>query len=405
MGGGNVAVVGGSIAGCAATLAAVRGGAERVTVFERAGGELRDRGVGLGIHSERYEELRAAGYMTESMPWVPMSQRVWTVREGAGESGRALKRQPFPFRAYNWGTLWHELKRRIPQEAVYRSRAAVSAVEPDGEGVTVQLADGQRERFDVVIGADGYRSVVREAMFPGLKPRYSGYFGWRGATPGVPGVWSPEDEARTVVFPGGHCMLYRIPDPAGGQRLNWVLYTRPPEQVELEFDARVPTSLPPGQLTEEVTTRLRELVAEHFPPYWAECVLRTPPQETFVQLIYDLEVPRYGVDRMLLVGDAATVARPHLGGGSVKALQDAAALESAWRAGGTTADIVDAYDRDRNKVGAAMVDLGRRLGRAQVEETPNWEEMDEAGFDAWWHAQNQGSERTSGFGGHALSRP
>lgn len=44
MRGGSVAVVGGSIAGCAAALAASRGGAERITVFERADAELRDRG-------------------------------------------------------------------------------------------------------------------------------------------------------------------------------------------------------------------------------------------------------------------------------------------------------------------------------------------------------------------------
>lgn len=44
MRGGSVAVVGGSIAGCAAALAASRGGAERITVLERADARLRDRG-------------------------------------------------------------------------------------------------------------------------------------------------------------------------------------------------------------------------------------------------------------------------------------------------------------------------------------------------------------------------
>lgn len=404
MGGGNVAVVGGSIAGCAATLAVSRGGAEKITVFERAGGELRDRGVGLTIHDDRYEELSAAGYVTSDMPWAGLSHRVWTVRDGAEEFGRALSTQPFPFRAYNWGTLWAELRRRVPEEVTYRTRAAVTAVEPDADGVTLELTDGHRERFDAVVGADGYRSTVREAMFPGLKPTYAGYLGWRGASRGVPGVWSPEDQARTVVFPGGHCVLYRIPDDAGGHRLNWVLYTAPPEHLDLELDVRAPTSLPPGQLASALTEYLRELVAEHFPPYWAECVLRTPAETTFVQPIYDLEVPHYALDRLFLAGDAATVVRPHTGGGGVKALQDAAALETAWRSGSSWSEIVSAYDVDRTAVGADLVDLGRRLGRAQVEQAPDWAGLGETGFAAWWLEQNQGSDRHSGFGGHALHR-
>lgn len=44
MRGGSIAVVGGSIAGCAAALAASRGGAGKITVFERADARLRDRG-------------------------------------------------------------------------------------------------------------------------------------------------------------------------------------------------------------------------------------------------------------------------------------------------------------------------------------------------------------------------
>jgi 2-polyprenyl-6-methoxyphenol hydroxylase-like FAD-dependent oxidoreductase len=57
----SVAVVGGSIAGCATAQAVARAGAGRVTVFERAGGELRDRGVGIALHDDRFAELEAAG--------------------------------------------------------------------------------------------------------------------------------------------------------------------------------------------------------------------------------------------------------------------------------------------------------------------------------------------------------
>ncbi|MFG3257756.1 FAD-dependent monooxygenase [Streptomyces sp. NPDC048172] len=402
----NVAVVGGSIAGCAAALAVSRGGGARVTVFERAAGELRSRGVGVSLHNDRYAELEAAGYVDAAMPWAELNRRIWTVRDGETPEGRAIATHPFPFRAYGWGSLWNELRRRVPDGVDYRTDAEVAAVEPDADGVTLRFgedgSDDRTERFDAVIGADGYRSVVRNTMFPELSPDYSGYLAWRGSSPGE----GPGTDAHIVVFPGGHCMIYRIPGPDGEHRVNWVLYTVPPPLDGTQPDLRTPTSLPPGRLTEDLTEHLRALVAEHFPPVWAECVLSTPVEDTLVQPIYDMEVPHYATGRLLLVGDAATVARPHTGGGSVKALQDACSLEAAWRAGdGDLETVLAAYDADRTSVGATMVALGRRLGHAQVENTPDWAAMREPDLEAWWQRQHQGDARSSGFGGQALDRP
>lgn len=403
MRGGNIAVVGGSIGGCAAALALSRSGDRDVTVFERADGRLRDRGVGVTLHQDRFAELEPAGYLSASTACVALSRRLWTVHDGVSEQGRVLATHRFPFRAYTWGSLWAGLRRRVPEDVAYRSGEAVSAVEPDADGVTVRLAGGRRRRFDAVVGADGYRSVVRDALFPGLRPTYAGYLAWRGTSYVAPGPATYDDAACTVVFPGGHCMLYRVPDAASGHRVNWVLYATPPDR--LLPDLRQPTSLPPGRSASELMAYLRELVAAHFPPYWAVCVLRAPAESTLIQPMYDLEVPHYAVDRVLLVGDAASVARPHTGGGSVKALQDAAVLGKAWRSGDSWAEIVSHYDVGRSAVGRDMVALGRRLGRAQVEQAPDWSAMDASAFDAWWQEQHRGSDRHSGFGGHALRSP
>ncbi|MEV7251948.1 FAD-dependent monooxygenase [Streptomyces cyaneofuscatus] len=402
MRGGSIAVVGGSIAGCAAALAAARGGAGRIVVLERTGARLRDRGVGIGLHSDRYEELRAAGYLTPEMPWAPLARRVWSVRDGEEPRGRSVGEQPFPFRAYNWGSLWRELRSHVPEGVDYRAGAEVTEVEPRADGVTLRLADGSHEHFDVVIGADGYRSVVREAMFPGTGATYSGYIGWRGTSSDVADLPSDGDHACTVVFPGGHCMIYRIPDGFGGHRLNWVLYTRPPRSDGLHPDLRTPASLPPGRLNSQLTEHLRVLVADNFPPYWAAKVLGTPADTTFIQPIYDVEVPHYALGRMALIGDAASVARPHIGGGSVKALQDATALETALRTRASWEEALQAYAAERGAIGAAMVALARRMGGAQVENTPDWSAMGRSEFEVWWKAQNEGSDRNSGFGGHAL---
>lgn len=394
-------MVGGSIAGCAAALAAHRGGAAEVTVFERAPGHLADRGVGLAMHNDRYAELEAAGYVDASMPWLQLGRRCWYVRDGSAPLGRRIGVLPFPFRTYNWGPLWRELRERVPGSAEFRSGTAVTSVEVTPDGVELAMGpDGPGERFDLVIGADGYRSAVRTAACPEVRPRYAGYLAWRGAFAAerlmAPELW-PDEDCVYAVFPGGHVIIYRIPDGRGGLRINWVLYTAPPPDLALRFDN--PTSLPPGTLAETLHTRLAHIADTRLAPYWGQLVRTTTADELFVQPMYDFTAPHYANGRLVLAGDAATVARPHTGGGAVKALQDATALEKCltgepdWRAA------LSAYDTGRATSGRSMVELGRRLGVGLVEQTPDWSAMDQGGLEKWW----QQVDGSGGFGGRRLT--
>ena len=105
----------------------------------------------------------------------------------------------------------------------------------------------------------------------------------------------------------------------------------------------------------------------------------TAPEDTFIQPMYDFTAPRYAAGRLALAGDAATVARPHTGGGAVKALQDATALQTALASATDWPEALAAYDAVRSPVGRSMVDLGRRLGLGLVQETPDWSAMDQPG--------------------------
>ncbi|WP_344074582.1 FAD-dependent monooxygenase [Streptomyces crystallinus] len=397
--GGRVAVVGGSIAGCAAALAAHWGGASEVTVFERASGRLADRGVGLAMHNDRYAELEAAGYLDATMPWLQLGRRCWYVKNGSAPLGRLVGVLPFPFRTYNWGPLWHELRGRVPESADFRSGRAVGAVEVTPDGVELATGSGS-ERFDLVIGADGYRSAVRTAACPEVRPRYAGYLAWRGAFEAerlmAPELW-PDEDCVYAVFPGGHVIIYRIPDGRGGLRINWVLYTAPPPDLDLRFDN--PTSLPPGTLAETLHTRLAHIADTRLAPYWGQLVRTTTADELFVQPMYDFTAPHYATDRLVLTGDAATVARPHTGGGAVKALQDATALEAALTNATDWREALGAYDRGRAASGRSMVELGRRLGAGLVERTPDWSAMDQSGLEKWW----QEVDGSGGFGGRRLN--
>nr|WP_308439006.1 FAD-dependent monooxygenase [Streptomyces longispororuber] len=407
---GRVAVVGGSVAGCAAALAAHRGGADEITVYERAADRLADRGVGLAVHNSRYTELESAGYLDADMQWVQLTGRRWYVRDEAapGPLGHEIGVMPFPFRTYNWGPLWGELRRRVPETVTFRTGTTVDGVRPCPGGAVVETDDGATERFDVVVGADGYRSAVREAAFPGVRAAYAGYLAWRGAYPeerlADPDLWAVDD-CVYAVFPGGHVILYRIPDGAGGRRVNWVLYTAPPPGVDADLGtgtsaATGPRSLPPGGLTDALSRHLRYVTDELLPPYWGAVVRATAPSELLLQPMYDYTAPRYTQGRVLLAGDAATVARPHTGAGAVKALQDATVLESAILTAVTWPDALESYDTDRTVAGRTMVDLGRRLGRALVQETPDWRSLSQADLEAWWKQ----ADGTGAFGGRELRR-
>ncbi|MFD8144634.1 FAD-dependent monooxygenase [Streptomyces sp. NPDC059708] len=403
MRGGSVAVVGGSIAGCAFASAAVRAGAGEVVVLERTGGRLADRGVGLCVHDDRAAELTAAGALPPGIPAHRLERRRWVVRDAsAGAGGRLIWEQPFPFHSYHWGLLWRGLREAVPGAVDYRQGVAVEAVGADADKVGVRFSGGGAERFDLVVGADGYRSVVREAVSPGASPDYAGYVCWRGnfdagLLEGPAGAGSHPRAVTTVCFPGGSCVIYRIPGPEG-LRVNWVLYAAPPAGAGLRFDD--PTSFPPGALGEELAGHLRALLEREFPEYWGRALALTAPGDTFVQPIYDLVTEPAAAGRLLLAGDAASVVRPHNTSGAAKALQDATAFGAAWGRAGSWEELVAGYQAARGGAGRDLVALARRLGRAQVERTPEWARMSPDDVARWWEGQLAGAP---GIGGQAMS--
>jgi 2-polyprenyl-6-methoxyphenol hydroxylase-like FAD-dependent oxidoreductase len=384
--GARVAIVGGSIAGCAAALALSRVGCE-VTVYERSRGELKDRGAGIGIPGPLRQELVSAGYLDAAMPVCPTRERVWMVRDGEARDGREIWRQPCPVAMNNWGVLWRTLRAGVPDE-LYRQGAVIDGVEADGDGASIAFADGSQERFDLVVGADGYRSMVRSLVHPGSRPVYAGYLAWRGNSEEgrLPDLGPMEVGGSfvTVCFPGGHGLFFLIPGfdyrgDRGHRRMNWVIYSAAPEGTC--FDD--PASMPPGSVSDDLGAFLDDLLDEYFPPYWAQVVRLTDAQFSSVQPIYDHTIPTYVSDRAVLIGDAATLTRPHTASGTTKALQDALTLERACQEHDCLDEALTAYDHERCAAGNELVELGRRLGRAQVEETPDWASMAAEDFEAW----------------------
>jgi 2-polyprenyl-6-methoxyphenol hydroxylase-like FAD-dependent oxidoreductase len=248
--------------------------------------------------------------------------------------------------------------------------------------VSVVLGDGGEERFDLVIGADGYCSTVRDAIRPEVRPQYAGYVLWRGNygehVLGDAAVRALLDAgAMTVCFAGGHLMVYLIPGQGGGtargeRRVNWALYGAPPPGP----DFTDPGSFPPGTVPASVVERLDQIVDRERPPAWADVVRASGPDGLSVQPIYDHAVASFVSGRVVLVGDAAMLSRPHTASGLTKALQEALAFETAGATCDAWPKALAAFDAQRCPAATDLVETSRLLGRGLVEQTPNWTAMD-----------------------------
>ena len=377
--GSRVGIVGGSIAGCAMAVAAGRLGCD-VTVFEASSGELHDRGAGIFIPLALRQQLVASGYLAASTPYCHPPERLWLTADPAEPTGRVLWRHGFPGAAHNWGVLWRALRSLVPDGA-YRRGVAVHDCDPDADDVTVVLGDGTTERFDVLVGADGYCSTVRRAVCADVRPSYAGYVLWRGnyeeRLVNDPAVIAMLDEGfLTICFRGGHAIVYLIPGRNGAtgqgeRRVNWGVYgSHPPGMDFME-----PTSIPPGAVPGPLADRLEQIIDEHLPPAWAGVVRAGGPEVLSVQPIYDHAVRSSVLGRLVLVGDAAALSRPHTASGVVKAMQEAAAFETTGSAHDTWPEVLAAFDAERCAAGTQVVELSRLLGHGLVEQCPDWAAM------------------------------
>ncbi|MFB7916381.1 FAD-dependent monooxygenase [Streptomyces sp. NPDC056061] len=377
-----VGVVGGSIAGCAMAIAARRAGAD-VTVHERSDGALQDRGFGIVMPPALHRELVSDGYLGADMPTAPVAARVWLTRASGGRSTRELARQRSPVAACNWGLLWRALRTNVGEE-VYRRGLPVESVGRASSGrALIRTGAGERE-YDIVVGADGHRSLTRDVVAPDVRPVPSGYLAWRGTIPlsALRDHPKPLELLRsawvTLGFSGGHAVFYLIPGPVPGSRLlAYVVYGFPPRTEDPEDP--VPLSY------------VRGLADEHFPAEWADIVARGEHTARALHPVADFVTPRAAEPPFLLAGDAASVTRPHTASGAVKALQDALCLERALSAGSSAAEALHRYAEERSAEGARLVELGRRLGRGLVEHTPDWPLMGPADVEEWSRAALNGA--------------
>lgn len=389
----NVGIVGGSVGGMAVATALTRKGFS-ATVFERSPGNLEERGGGIGIPLDVLEDFRRRDLIDRDVTGVRGSERTWCVKDGDSKLGRVLAHQAMAMDAQHWGLLYQQMRARAAG-AAYRPGSRVARVEDLDDGADIVLEDGSRHHFDLVVGADGYRSRTRLSIFPGTVPVYAGYPAWRGVIEESAGIIEDLgpiiDAMQSVGTPHGHCLFYFVPGKdgevsEGNRRVNWLWYDAGAgdEVMGVNYDeeghARVDGAAP-GELNETQLNYLHAIAKAELPAWHADVVLRTPAP--FVQPIFDLEPTAYASGNIALVGDAASVARPHTGAGTTKAIHDALALAESLAQHDTIAEALQVYDAERSAAGREMVQMGRMLGIEQVNEAPDWGRFTPEGLTEW----------------------
>lgn len=361
-------VIGGSLGGLlAANL--LRSIGWQVQVFERVSDDLASRGAGIGTHEELLEIMKRVGIVVDHSIGVHPESRTCLDR-----TGRVQHTMPRPRILSSWGRLYRALKDAFPAEHYYFDKSLVS-FKDDGKSVTALFSDGNTYHGDLLIGADGIRSTVRAQIMPGADPLYAGYVAWRGMVPeaSIPKALHAEIFAHNmVVYPDGDAMtMYAVPGPNNDVRplhraYNWVWYhpVGGAGLAALCTDAsghRHGQAIPPASIRTEVIAEMLALSHTRLAPQCVRIIELT--EQPFFQAIFDLEAPRMFHKRAALLGDAAFVARPHVGMGVTKAALDAESLADALVACGDDVDAaLERYHTRQHLFGTRVIARARRVG-------------------------------------------
>jgi 2-polyprenyl-6-methoxyphenol hydroxylase-like FAD-dependent oxidoreductase len=348
-----VLVIGGGIGGLAAALGLRRVGI-RASVFERAP-EIREVGAGLTIWSNAVKALRqlgvdqkviALGSILELNKTITPDGKVLSEQVVA----EAVKEAGAPCLVAHRADLQRTLLEALPAEEVHTDHTC-TGIEQTAEGVVAGFSNGRKERGDLLIGADGIRSVVRECVLGKSQPRYAGYTCWRGIAHFTHSAL-PAGQGYFLLGRGTQMGLFHC----GPGRVYWF----------------VSRNAPQGTLVREGPHRARVIASF---PVWPE-VFRSAIEATEESAILpgdilDLDPSSvWGNGRVTLLGDAIHATTPNLGQGACQALEDAVVLAHCLRTVGEPVQALRSYEDMRRERTAMVTRQSRSLGK--VFQAQNW---------------------------------
>jgi salicylate hydroxylase len=311
---GSAVVVGGGIGGLTAAVALSAAGFD-VRVFEQAG-TVAEVGAGIQLAPNCTRILDGLGLLP-ALDRVAVRPETFEFRRW--DDGRLLSRTTLgeeieraygaPYFHVHRADLVRILTEALPADRVEKGRRCVGVRHRDA-GAEVRLADGSTVDADVVVGADGIRSAVRQALFGPEDARFTGHVAYRGLVPAERLADLAIERRCTVrLGPGAHLVHYFV---GAGRLLNVVCVLEEPSWTRESWTDR-------GDVAE-----LRAAFAGWHPTVTAIIEALDDPLKW---ALFDRDpLPRWSAGAVTLLGDACHPMLPYGAQGAAQSIEDAAAL-------------------------------------------------------------------------------
>jgi 2-polyprenyl-6-methoxyphenol hydroxylase-like FAD-dependent oxidoreductase len=339
-------VIGAGIGGLTAAIALKQTGWD-VSVYERAP-EIREVGAGITLWVNAVKVLRklgvAAAIEARSAEVRKSEVRTWRgkvlMRTDLGALGDRLGA---PSIGIHRADLQAELATAFGHENIHLGTTCVAYTQ-DEKGANALFAEGDEARGQILVGADGIKSLVRNQLLGAEQPRYAGYTAWRG----VASIDRPEVPlGMTVVAMGRGSQVGML--PIGGGRTYWF----------------ATANVPAGEVA-GLGSHKADLLAR-FKDWWPAfpaAVEATPESAILRNDIVDrVPVRKWTDKRVTLLGDAVHPTTPNLGQGACQAIESAYVLARCLKEAETAEAGLLAYEQARFDRTAKMTKESWKLGR------------------------------------------